>query len=101
MVTRRKEFSQEMDLEMDTRRKAISQEQQENSKKGKVKRYNLVLPNSLFDEVQILANDEKISVLELLKRFIKIGLVLTKFARSPNARLILREGDRERELVLL
>lgn len=96
MATMRKEFSQEIDM----RKKVTPQDQQqENSKK--VKRYNLVLPNSLFDEVQILANDENISILELLKRFIKIGLLVTKLAQSPNVSLILREGDRERELVLL
>ena len=69
--------------------------------KGKVKRYNLVLPSGLFDEVQGLADSENVSVLELLKRFIKIGLILTKFSQSPDTSLILREGDKERELILV
>lgn len=82
-------------------RAAPKARQQEERGKGKVKRYNLVLPNSLFDEVQALADDENTSVLELLKRFIKIGLIVTKLSQSSNASLVLREGDRERELVLL
>lgn len=98
MVAMRKEFSQAVDRNQ----KVTPRDQQEgNSDKGKVKRYNLVLPSNLFDEVQKLAEDEHVSILELLKRFIKIGLVVTKLAQSPNASLILREGDRERELVLL
>lgn len=76
-------------------------QQKEGNERGKVKRYNLVLPNSLFDEVQALANEENVSILELLKRFIKIGLVVTKLSQSPNASFIIREGERERELVLL
>src|SRR5215469_3987870 len=70
-------------------------------KKSEVKRYNLVLPGNLFDEVQTLANEESISILEMLKRFIKIGLVITKLHQSPNASVIIREGNRERELVFL
>lgn len=75
--------------------------QQEETMKNKMKRYNLVLPNSLFDEVQAMANQGNTSVLELLKRFIKIGLVVTKLYQSSDVRLIIREGDKERELVLL
>jgi hypothetical protein len=69
--------------------------------KSKVKRYNLVIPSGLFEEVQTLADEESISVLEMLKRFIKIGLIITKLYQSRDAALIIRQGDRERELVLL
>jgi hypothetical protein len=74
---------------------------QDEGKRTKMKRYNLVLPNTLFDEVQALANKEDIPILELLKRCIKIGLVVIKLYQSPNASLIVREGERERELILL
>ena len=65
----------------------------------RIKRYNLVLPEALYNDVQALAKNENVSVLELLKRFIKIGLVLTKI--SPDASIIIREGGKERELILL
>jgi hypothetical protein len=80
---------------------ATQKSAQSENQKSNMKRYNLVLPNNLYDEVQALANDENVSVLELLKRFIKIGLVVTKLNQSPNASLIIREGDRERELVFI
>ena len=72
-----------------------------NDNDKKVKRYNLVIPNGLFDEVQQLADSENTSILELLKRFIKIGLLLTKFLQSPDTSLILREGNKERELIIM
>jgi len=67
----------------------------------KTKRYNLILPTSLFDQIELLADDESASILEMLKRFIKIGLMITTLAQSPDTKVIIREGDRERELVFL
>ena len=67
----------------------------------KIKRYNLVLPVSLFDQIESLAEDESASILEILKRFIKIGLLISALAQSPDTKVIIREGDRERELVFL
>lgn len=69
--------------------------------KSSVKHYNLALPSNLFDEVYALAKDERVSVLELLKRFIKVGLIITKVTRSPDTHIIIQQGDRERELVLI
>ncbi len=65
------------------------------------KRYNLVLPSHLYEEVQTVANEQNTSVLELLKRFIKIGLLVAKLSQSSNAALIIREGDKEREVVFV
>lgn len=79
----------------------ISSKKEVSEQKSTVKRYNLALPSSLFDEVYALAKDERVSVLELLKRLIKIGLVVTKVTQSSDAHIIIRQGDRERELVLL
>ena len=62
-----------------------------------VKRYNLVLPEALFNEVQKIADAEHTTVVDLLRRFIKLGLLATQ----PNVTLIIREGGRERELLLL
>ncbi len=72
--------------------------QDENQKDGG-KRYNLVLPTHLYEEVQTLADEQKTSVLDLLRRFIKIGLLVAKLSQSPDTAFIIREGDREREVV--
>lgn len=71
------------------------------SKKGGTKRYNLLMPTILFDEVQSIADQQHITVLELLRHFIRIGLVVAKIAQNPNASIIIREGDREKEIVFI
>jgi hypothetical protein len=65
------------------------------------KRYNLVLPSNLYEEVQAVADEQNTSIPDLLKRFIKIGLLVAKLSRSPDTTLIIREGGKERELVFI
>ncbi len=76
-------------------------QEMDTDQKAKTKRYNLLLPINLFNQVQALADEEGTSVLELLKRFIRIGLVITKLTQSPDAALLIRQDGKERELVLL
>jgi hypothetical protein len=65
------------------------------------KRYNLVLPRHLYEEVQTVAKEQNTSIPDLLKRFIKIGLLVAKLSQSPDTTLIIREGNREREVVFV
>lgn len=67
-------------------------------KPNKYKRYNLAIPESLYREVQSLAKDRSTTSTELIRKYIKLGLVVTQ---NPNAVLILREGETERELVMI
>jgi hypothetical protein len=60
-----------------------------------------VLPEELYQEVQALADRRHTTVVELLRRFVKLGLLVAKAEESPDTAFILREGDKERELVLL
>lgn len=66
-----------------------------------MKRYNLVLPEELYFEVEKIANKEKISVVEILRRFIKLGLVATKIQDDPDSHLIFRKGDVDQEFLIL
>ena len=66
-----------------------------------LKRYNLVLPEDLFNEVQRVADSQHTTVVELLRRFIKLGLLATKVQQTPGAALLIREGEHEREIILL
>jgi hypothetical protein len=66
-----------------------------------LKRYNLALPEPLYEELQTLADREHTTILELLRRFIKLGLLAVKVQDTPGAALIIREGESEREIVLL
>jgi hypothetical protein len=65
------------------------------------KRYNLVLPEDLFLEVQALADRRNTTVVELLRKFIRLGLLVAHSEESSNATFLIREGDKEKQLVLL
>jgi hypothetical protein len=69
--------------------------------KTPTKRYNLVLPQPLFDELQSVADERHTTVLEVLKQYIRLGLLISKAAKSPDMAVILREGDRDRDLMLI
>ncbi len=66
-----------------------------------LKRYNLALPEDLFNEIQKLSDSQHITVLELLRRFIKLGLLVSKIQENPDSALFIREGENEREIVFL
>jgi hypothetical protein len=67
----------------------------------KSKRYNLVLPQPLFDELQAIADERHSTVLEVIKQFLRLGLLVSQAERSSTTAVILREGARERELMLV
>jgi ATP-dependent Clp protease ATP-binding subunit ClpA len=67
----------------------------------RVRRYNLVLPDELYGELQGLAERQHTTVVDLVRRFVKLGLLATQVSETPGSALILREGERERELLLL
>lgn len=63
------------------------------------KGYNLVLPDDLFTDVQVIANTEGVPTVEIFRRFIKLGLILTGINRDEGERLILRSSEGEREIM--
>jgi hypothetical protein len=66
-----------------------------------LKRYNLALPEDLFNEVQELANRRQTTVVDLLRRFIKLGLLSASVEERPNSGIFLREDDTEREIIFI
>lgn len=69
--------------------------------KTAVKHFNLAVPADLLDEVQKLADARHTTTVEMFRRFIKLGLLAARLEETSGAALIIREGDREREIVLL
>jgi ATP-dependent Clp protease ATP-binding subunit ClpC len=65
------------------------------------RRYSLVLPEELFAEVERLAERQQTTVVELLRRFTRLGLLVTQLQERQDAALIVREGGTERQLLLL
>jgi ATP-dependent Clp protease ATP-binding subunit ClpA len=65
------------------------------------RRYSLVLPDELFAEVERLAERQQTTVVELLRRFTRLGLLATQLQERPDAALLIREGGTERQILLL
>jgi len=66
-----------------------------------LKRYNLVVPAMLFAELQAVADQRGVTVLSLLRRFIKLGLIIAQAEDDPDTVLVLKSGTQERQLLLL
>lgn len=86
---------------LDNVEEVVADERQRPKDKPKPKRYNLVLPEELFNEIQKLADEKHTTVLDVLRRFIKLGLIAARVEETPDAALIIREGTTEREIILL
>jgi len=69
--------------------------------KKEVKRYNLALPVDLFEEVQRLADERQTTVVDMFRRFVKLGLLAAYLEDQPDAALIIRDGNTERQVLLL
>jgi hypothetical protein len=76
-------------------------QQNKNNATTGVKRYNLVIPEVLYDQIQQLAEEEHTTVVDLIRRFIKLGLIAAETAKKPGASLIIREDGRDREIIFL
>lgn len=62
------------------------------------RRYNLVLPEVLYDELQAVADREGTSVVDVLRVFIKMGLLIDKVNISSDGKFLLRENNTDREI---
>ena len=71
------------------------------SNKNNSRRYSLVLPEDLYEEVRGLAETRHTTVVEVLRRFVRLGLLVAQVESTPDAALVIREGDTEREIILL
>ena len=68
---------------------------------SKKTRHNVVLPDELYVKLSEEARKRQASVVELIRRYISIGLVLTEIENSPDKELIIREKDHESRLIII
>ena len=66
-----------------------------------LRRCNFVLPTSLYERVDAEAKRRNTTVVEMMRRFIRLGLIATELEKDPGSALIIREGDRDREIMLI
>ena len=70
-------------------------------KEPRTKRYNLVVGDDLYRAVKEVADAEGVQVVDILRRFIKIGLLVSESQKEPGTSLVIRQGSKEREIVLV
>jgi len=63
-------------------------------------RYNFVLPADLYKELIRVAENRNMKVIELLRMFVKLGLWILQELESPDTKLVIKSGDKERELLI-
>lgn len=61
----------------------------------------LTLPADVASELQALATARETTVDQLVLRFVRLGLLAVAVQEKPNGAVILREGTREREILLI
>ena len=66
-----------------------------------VKRYQLVLPAALYAKVQEAAEERDTTVVQLLRTFIRLGLMTLEAEKHPGGELILRVDGAEKQLVIV
>lgn len=68
---------------------------------GLLKRYTLVLPDSVFQEVKNVADREHTTVLYVLRQFIKLGLLATRDEGGERGEFIFRRGGQDQHVLVL
>ena len=65
------------------------------------RRCNFWLPIELYDRVTAEATRRNTTVVEMMRKFIRLGLIAAELDKDPGSALIIREGDHEREIMLI
>jgi hypothetical protein len=60
--------------------------------------YELKIPNELYDEIRDIGRQCNLSPAEVVRRFLKLGLVAAKVEADPAASLLIRDANGEREI---
>ena len=64
-------------------------------------RYNIVLPEDLVQRLQDIATAKQTTTIEIIRRFLKLGLVVAELENKPDTALIIRESGKDREVLLM
>jgi len=70
--------------------------------KTKVRRYNMALPETVYEDLRIIADINDVTIAEVLRKYIKLGLIVSEIENTPSIDLVLREeGKPDKTLVLI
>lgn len=84
------------------RQAAVEILEADTTREPRLRRYQLTLPNHLFEGVEWIARRENVTLLEVLRCFVKLGLIVDEISERPDASLTIRESyGSEREVLLI
>ncbi|MFA6446080.1 MAG: hypothetical protein WCW14_02405 [Candidatus Paceibacterota bacterium] len=68
-----------------------------------MKRYSLLLSSEIFSEVKRVSNEEGVAVVDIFRRFVKMGIVLAdELKKAPGSEIIIRQKDgKEKSLIFI
>lgn len=66
-------------------------------KKRSTKRYTFELPIEIYNQLSTIAEQNGTSVVEMLRKYIKLGLLATQ----PDTVVLLKSGDSEQPVMLV
>jgi hypothetical protein len=72
-----------------------------NKSHDRLKRYNLVLPEEMFSEVKRVADEQQTSVAEVIRKFIKLGLMVIEIQETTGLTLVVKKEDEEQKIIVL
>lgn len=55
----------------------------------------------MFDKLQQIADEQDATILDVIKKCIKVGLLAYQTENNPDSALIIREGDLERQILMI
>ena len=64
-------------------------------------RVNVTFPPVLYDELLKIAKEESMKPTEIIRQFMKMGLIAYKIQKTEGQRLIMQDGDEVVELRLI
>lgn len=65
------------------------------------RRCNLVLPGELLTELQEVADQKHTTVVELIRKFVKLGLLAVQAESTPGMEFLIRENGVEQRVLIL
>ena len=57
------------------------------------RRYNLILPDEVFSQVERIANEWGTSYKEVIQRLLKVGFIVVEAERSEDKAVYIQEGE--------
>jgi hypothetical protein len=64
-------------------------------------RYNLSLPIEIWEELERAAAKRHLAVADVLREFIRLGLLAIQIEETPGSSIIFREGDVDTQVRIL